>query len=120
MRGAFVVISHTHVMVNEGQHKGKFQVHEMVEFVNSLKNKHYSNSTAIMDVKSRKLLKNRVKDSGATFDNLEDHIIKGYSLKYRQFLDLVGAEVPEKMISKKKEEETVEESSEEDAETDSN
>lgn len=104
MRGAFVVLSHTHVIINDpGPHKGKFQVHELVEFVDSLKNKHYSNATAIMDVKGRKLLKNRARDSGATYQDIEAHVVKGYGNKYREFLDLVGAEYDVELFEPKKE-----------------
>ena len=94
MRGAFVILSHTHVPVTEGPHKGKFQVHEVVEFVDAVRNKHTSHATAIMDVKSRKLIKNRARDSGATYDLLEAHVVKGYGEKYKQFLEIVGAEIP--------------------------
>lgn len=96
MKGAYVVLTHTHVLINEpGPHKGKFQVHEMVEFVDRVRDKHASNATAIMDVLNRKLIKNRAKDSGATFELIEAHVVKGYGEKYRQFLTIVGAEIPE-------------------------
>ena len=95
MRGAYVILTHTHVPVNEGPNKGKFQVHEMVEFVDAVRNKHSAQATAIMDVQKRKLLKNRAKDSGATYELLEAHVVKGYKEKYREFLNLVGAEIPE-------------------------
>jgi hypothetical protein len=115
MKGAFVVLSHTHVLINDpGPNKGKFQVHELVEFVDMVRNKHLSNATAIMDVKKRKLLKNRARDSGAGYDDIERHVIKGYKDKYREFLDLVGAEYPADLFEapkpkKEETEETVEE-----------
>jgi len=112
MKKAFVILSHTHVPVTEGPHKGKFQVHETVEFVDSLKNRHYSNSTVIMEVRDRKFLKNRAKEQGATYELMEAHLLKGYGAKYREFLELVGAEVPEIMDQDKGEVA--------DAETDSN
>lgn len=111
MKGAYVVLSHTHVLINDpGPNKGKFQVHELVEFVDMVRNKHLSNATAIMDVKKRKLLKNRARDSGATYEHIEAHVVKGYKDKYRDFLELVGAEYPADLFeAPKPAEETVEE-----------
>lgn len=95
MKGAYIILTHTHVPVTEGPHKGKFQVHEMVEFVDAVRNKHTSNATIIMDALSRKFLKNRAKESGATYELIEAHIVKGYGEKYKQFLEIVGAEIPD-------------------------
>lgn len=103
MKKAFVVLSHTHVPVTEGPHKGKFQVHEVVEFVDAVRNKHTSNATVIMDVINRKLVKNRARDSGATYELIEAHIVKGYGPKYKQFLEIVGVDIPDILIEKKEE-----------------
>jgi hypothetical protein len=103
MKKAFVVLTHTHVPVTEGMHKGKFQVHEVVEFVDAVRNKHTSNATIIMDVINRKLVKNRARDSGATYELIEAHVVKGYGDKYKQFLEIVGVELPDILIEKKEE-----------------
>lgn len=105
MKNAYIVLLHTHVPVTEGPHKGKFQVHEVIEFVDALRDKHLTKSTAILDVLKRKVIKNRAKESGATYELLEQHIIKGYRDKYKEFLELVGAEVPAELMKKEKENE---------------
>ena len=109
MKGAYVVLTHTHVPVTEGPHKGKFQVHEMVEFVDAIRSKHETRATIIMDVKKRKFLKNRARDNGATYELIEAHLAKGYKDKYVEFLNIVGAEVPAILTEQPKVEETTEE-----------
>ncbi len=94
MKGAYIVLTHKYTPVLRGPDKGKTQVHETCEFVDRVRDKHLYEATVIMDVYKRKLLKNRAKEQGAVYEDMEAHMIKGYADKYTEFLKLVGAPLP--------------------------
>lgn len=94
MKGAYIVLTHKYTPVLHGPDKGKTQVHETCEFVDRVRDKHLFEATVIMDVMNRKLTKNRAKEQGAVYEDMEAHMIKGYSDKYTEFLKLVGAPLP--------------------------
>jgi hypothetical protein len=94
MKGAYVVLKHIYMPIAEGENRGKTQVHEECEFLDVIRPKHTNYATVIMDVMNRKFIKNRARSAGATYEDLEAHIIRGYKDKYKQFLTAVGAELP--------------------------
>lgn len=102
-KGAYLILSHIHQPINKGPNKGKMQTHETCEFVDRYKTKHLQGATVIMDVVKRKFVKNTYRQDGLTYDQVEEHIIKGYADKYTKFLEFVGAPIPEALLLDKKE-----------------
>ena len=100
---AFIILSHSYRPVTKGPDKGKVQVTENCEFVKNVKTKHLQQASVIMDVENRILVKNAAKEKGADYDDIEAHVIKGYADKYKKFLELVGAEIPEALLLTKEE-----------------
>lgn len=100
---AFIILSHSYKPVTKGPDKGKVQVTENCEFVKNVKTKHLQQASIIMDVVNRKLVKNAAKEKGADYDDIEAHMIKGYADKYKKFLELTGAEIPEALLLSKEE-----------------
>jgi hypothetical protein len=98
MKGVYVILTHRYSPVNEGPDKGKMQVHETCEFVDRIKDRHTIEATVIMDVENRKLVKNRAREQGATFEDMEQHMIKSYGHKYRTLLEIAGVEVPAELL----------------------
>jgi hypothetical protein len=94
MKGVYVVLTHRYTPVAKGPDAGKMQVHETCEFVDRIKDRHTIEATIIMDVANRKLVKNRAREQGATFEDMEKHMIKSYGDKYRTLLEIAGVEVP--------------------------
>jgi len=92
------ILTHVHQPINKGPNKGKMQTHESCEFVDRYKRKHLQGSTIIMDVVKREFVKNTYRQEGLSYDQVEEHVIKGYADKYTQFLQLVGAPVPEALL----------------------
>ena len=97
-KGAYLILTHVHQPINKGPNKGKMQTHESCEFVDRYKRKHLQGSTIIMDVVKREFIKNTYRQDGLSYDQVEEHVIKGYADKYTQFLQLVGAPVPEALL----------------------
>lgn len=97
-KGAYLILTHVHQVINKGPNKGKMQTHESCEFVDRYKLKHLQGSTVIMNVVERTFVKNTYRQEGLTYDQVEEHIIKGYADKYTKFLELVGAPIPEALL----------------------
>lgn len=71
----FIVLSHRHSL--KPRSNGEWQVHESVEFVSSLKNRHYQMSTAIGDYLNRKMITGSA--IGMTdYDHFEAYVRKKY------------------------------------------
>lgn len=100
---AFVVLTHTYMPITKGSNRGRIQVHEACYFIKNIKTKHLQEASVIMDVTKRILIKNAAKEKGADYDDIEAHVIKGYADKYKRFLELTGAEIPEALLLNKKE-----------------
>ncbi len=100
---AFIILTHTYKPVTHGPDKGKVQVHESCEFVKYVKTRHLQSASVIMDVVKRELIKNAAREKGADYDDIENHMIKGYADKYKLFLEAVGAEIPEALLLSKEE-----------------
>jgi len=113
-KGAYLILTHVHQPINKGPNKGKMQTHESCEFVDRYKTKHLQGSTIIMDVVKREFIKNTYRQDGLTYDQVEEHVIKGYADKYTTFLELVSAPIPEALLLEKEEvEKLIEENKEE-------
>jgi hypothetical protein len=56
-----------------------------------------------MDVVKREFVKNTYRQDGLSYDQVEEHVIKGYADKYTKFLELVGAPIPEALLLEKEE-----------------
>jgi hypothetical protein len=102
-KGAFVILQHTHMPINEGPNKGKMQTTETCHFVDRYKTRDLQSATIIMDVHKREFVKNTYRQEGLQYDQVEEHIIKGYADKYKRFLEIVEAEVPEALLMSKEE-----------------
>lgn len=102
-KGAFLVLTHTHKPINRGPDAGKIQTVESCEFLDNYKNRHIRTATIIMDVHKREFVKNTYRQDGLTYDQVEEHIIKGYADKYKKFLEIAGAEIPEALTMDKEE-----------------
>lgn len=100
---AFIILCHSYKPVIKGSNAGKIQVHETCQFVKTVKPKYLQEASIIMDVTNRVLIKNAAKEKGANYDDIEAHMIKGYADKYKRFLELTGAEIPEALLLDKKE-----------------
>ena len=85
-KGAYVVLTHSHFPISRGEHAGKVQTTETCEFLDRYKKRHLQSATIIMDAKKREFVKNTYRQDGLTYDQVEEHIIKGYSDKYKRFL----------------------------------
>lgn len=103
IKGAYLILTHVHQPINKGPNKGKMQTHESCEFVDRYKLKHLQGSTIIMNVVERTFVKNTYRQDGLTYDQVEEHIIKGYADKYTKFLELMGAPIPEALLFNKEE-----------------
>ena len=102
-KGSYLILTHVHQPINKGPNKGKMQTHETCEFVDRYKRKHLQGATIIMDVVKREFVKNTYRQDGLSYDQVEEHVIKGYSDKYTKFLELVGAPIPEALLLEKEE-----------------
>ena len=102
-KGAFVILQHTHMPINQGPHKGKMQTTETCHFVDRYKSRDLQSATIIMDAHKREFVKNTYRQEGLTYDQVEEHIIKGYADKYKRFLEIVEAEIPEVLLMTKEE-----------------
>jgi len=102
-KGAYLVLSHSHHPIQRGENKGKVQTTETCEFLDRYKKRHLQSATIIMDVLKREFVKNSFRQDGLTYDQIEEHVIKGYADKYKKFLELVGAEIPEALLLEKEE-----------------
>lgn len=102
-KGAFVILQHTHMPINQGPHKGKMQTTETCHFVDRYKTRDLQSATIIMDVHKREFVKNTYRQDGLQYDQVEEHIIKGYADKYKRFLEIVEAEIPEALTMTKEE-----------------
>ncbi len=102
-KGAFLVLTHSHKPINRGPDAGKIQTTESCEFLDTYKKRHLQSATIIMDVHSREFVKNSYRQDGLTYDQVEEHVIKGYADKYKTFLEITGAEIPEALTMDKEE-----------------
>lgn len=102
-KGAFLVLTHSHKPINQGPDAGKVQTTESCEFLDTYKKRHLQSATIIMDVHSREFVKNSYRQDGLTYDQVEEHVIKGYADKYKTFLEITGAEIPEALLLDKEE-----------------
>ena len=102
-KGAYLVLTHSHFPISKGEQKGKIQTTETCEFLDRYKSKHLQSATIIMDCLKREFVKNTYRQDGLTYDQIEEHVIKGYADKYKKFLELVGAEIPEALLLEKEE-----------------
>ena len=97
-KGAFVILTHSHHPISRGPDAGKVQTTETCEFVDNYKKRHLRMATIIMDAHSREFVKNTYRQDGLEYDQVEEHIIKGYADKYKRFLEVTGAEIPEALL----------------------
>ena len=102
-KGAYLILSHSHHPINKGENAGKIQTTETCEFLETYKKRHLQTATIIMDALTREFVKNTYRQDGLTYDQVEEHVIKGYADKYTKFLELVGAEIPEALLLEKEE-----------------
>ena len=102
-KGAFVILQHTHMPINRGPDKGKIQTTETCHFVDRYKSRDLQTATIIMDVHSRTFVKNTYRQEGLEYDQVEEHVIKGYADKYKRFLEIVEADIPEALTMTKEE-----------------
>lgn len=105
MKKAFIVLTHREQMEN-----GQKRVVEECEFVDKLKNRHYSNASVIIDCMDEKVVKTR--NPEATYGAITNHVKQNYKQKYNQFLKVTGLEEREKQkedTEEKTEDETTEE-----------
>jgi len=102
-KGSYLILTHVHQPINKGPNKGKMQTHETCEFVDRYKTKHLQGATIIMDVVKREFVKNTYRQDGLSYDQVEEHVIKGYADKYTKFLKLVSAPIPEALLLAKEE-----------------
>lgn len=112
-KGAYLVLTHSHHPISRGENAGKVQTTETCEFLESYKNRHLRTATIIMDAHKREFVKNTYRQDGLTYDQVEEHVIKGYADKYRKFLELVSAEIPEALLLDKEVEQELEKMNEE-------
>ena len=102
-KGAYLILSHSHHPINKGENAGKIQTTETCEFLETYKKRHLQTATIIMDALTRVFVKNTYRQDGLSYDQVEEHVIKGYADKYAKFLELVGAEIPEALLLEKEE-----------------
>ncbi len=102
-KGAFVILTHSHHPISRGPDAGKVQTTETCEFVDTYKNRHIRTATIIMDAHSREFVKNTYRQDGLSYDQVEEHIIKGYADKYKRFLEVTESEIPEALMMDKEE-----------------
>ena len=102
-KGAFVILTHSHHPISRGPDAGKVQTTETCEFVDNYKNRHIRTATIIMDAHSREFVKNTYRQDGLSYDQVEEHIIKGYADKYKRFLEVTESEIPEALMMDKEE-----------------
>lgn len=102
-KGAFVILTHSHHPISRGPDAGKVQTTETCEFVDTYKNRHIRTATIIMDAHSREFVKNTYRQDGLSYDQVEEHIIKGYADKYKRFLEITESEIPEALMMDKEE-----------------
>lgn len=102
-KGAFVILTHSHMPINRGPDAGKIQTTETCHFEDRYKQRDLRMATIIMDVHKREFVKNTYRQDGLTYDQVEEHIIKGYADKYKRFLEIVEAEIPEALLMTKEE-----------------
>jgi len=79
------------------------QTTETCHFVDRYKTRDLQSATIIMDAHKREFVKNTYRQDGLTYDQVEEHIIKGYANKYKRFLEIVEAEIPEALTMSKEE-----------------
>lgn len=82
VKNVFVAIS-----IKYRNNKGEWIAEEFCEFVSSLKDRHYQNCTVIIDLKRRKLIKCRNKDS-ADYDTQIEHVMKNYTSQYEKLVEM--------------------------------
>ena len=102
-KGAYLILSHSHHPIARGENAGKIQTTETCEFQETYKKRHLQTATIIMDALKREFVKNTYRQDGLTYDQVEEHVIKGYADKYKKFLELVGAAIPEALLLEKEE-----------------
>ncbi|MHA1287817.1 MAG: hypothetical protein ACTSPB_10485 [Candidatus Thorarchaeota archaeon] len=102
-KGAYLILSHSHHPITRGENAGKIQTTETCEFQETYKKRHLQSATIIMDALTREFVKNTYRQDGLTYDQVEEHVIKGYADKYKKFLELVGADIPEALLLEKEE-----------------
>jgi len=83
-KGVFVVLIH----VYKPQGNGQVEVYEECEFVDKLRNKHYTNSTAILDLVNKKILKNRTDND--SFDDFIKHVKESYPEQFTSLMVITG------------------------------
>lgn len=102
-KGAYLILTHSHHPITRGENAGKIQTTETCEFQETYKKRHLHTATIIMDALKREFVKNTYRQDGLTYDQVEEHVIKGYADKYKKFLELIGAEIPEALLLDKEE-----------------
>ena len=102
-KGAYLILSHSHHPITRGENAGKIQTTETCEFQETYKKRHLQSATIIMDALKREFIKNTYRQDGLTYDQVEERVIKGYADKYKKFLELVGADIPEALLLEKEE-----------------
>jgi len=71
----FIVLSHKHSLSN--RRTGDWEVNETIEFVNQLRNRHYTTSTVIVDYLNRKLITGK-RAGFDTYDKFDEYARKKY------------------------------------------
>ena len=75
--------------------EGKWNVQEMVYFVDKIKSHHMDTATVIIDYDNWKVVKDRT-DSVTGPQQMLDHVQKHYPQQYIQFIDIVKDVTPKK------------------------
>lgn len=83
-KGVFIVLNHTFNPIPNS----KTEVTQQIEFLDRLKNRHYNSSTAIIELESKRLIKDR---SGQhTFNSILAHVKEQYPEQLENLLEITG------------------------------
>ena len=85
-KGVFIILNHLYTPTDDN----KVQQNEQVEFVDRLKNRHYSSATIILDLINKKTIKNRTK--GGSFQDIIHYIRESYPEHFQSLLEVAGLE----------------------------
>lgn len=88
MKGVYIILTHKGVPGKDG----KWNTVEECEFVNQIKDRHYSSATAIVDVLNEKVLKSRVLDprDSESYGTLITYVQNNYPEKYAQLMSIIS------------------------------
>lgn len=81
----FVTITHTYHPIPRSD---QFRVQESVEFLDNLKNRHYLETTVILDMMKEKVLKNR--PGTGTFESYTEYLLEKYPDKMNRLYEIIA------------------------------